>query len=87
MPAMSPEQNIAFQSANAGSQSLEAADVGVLVVSVAIVLILTWSAWVAVSSYQMLRNSGTSVSDAAGKVVRSVFVVTMVIAVMALDWT
>ncbi|MCB1695206.1 MAG: DUF3262 family protein [Halioglobus sp.] len=80
---MSLDQITAFNTANAAA-SFNASDVGVFVVSVGIVLILTWCAWVALSSYRGLRNPGTSVPDAAGKIVRAVFVVMMVIAVMAL---
>ncbi|MFT6957702.1 MAG: integrating conjugative element protein (TIGR03758 family) [Halieaceae bacterium] len=80
---MSAQQITAFNTANASS-SFTAGDVDVFVVSVGIVLILTWCAWVAISSYRSLRNPGTSVPDAAGKIVRAVFVVMMVIAVMAL---
>ena len=83
MPLMSAEQNTAFNNANSGS-GFEAGDVGVLVISIGIVLILTWWTWVAISSYRGLANPGASVPDAAGKVVRAVFVVMMVIAVMAL---
>ena len=49
MPLMSAEQNTAFNTANSGS-GFEAGDVGVLVISVGIVLILTWWTWVAISS-------------------------------------
>ena len=80
---MSSDQITAFNTANS-TASFNANDVGVFVVSVGIVLILTWCAWVALSSYRGLRNPGTSVPDAAGKSVRAVFVVMMVIAVMAL---
>jgi integrating conjugative element protein (TIGR03758 family) len=83
MTMMSSDQITAFNGANSAA-SFNAGEVGVFVVSVGIVLILTWCAWVAVSSYRGLRNSGTSVPDAAGKIVRAVFVVMMVIAVMAL---
>jgi integrating conjugative element protein (TIGR03758 family) len=80
---MSLDQITAFNTANAAA-GFTASEVGVFVVSVGIVLILTWCAWVALSSYRGLRNPGTSVPDAAGKIVRAVFVVMMVIAVMAL---
>ena len=80
---MSLDQITAFNTANSAA-SFTASEVGVFVVSVGIVLILTWCAWVALSSYRGLRNPGTSVPDAAGKIVRAVFVVMMVIAVMAL---
>ena len=83
MPLMTPEQNAAFNAANAGA-SVGAGETGVFVISVGITLMLTWCAWVAISSYRALRNPGASVPDAAGKVVRAVFVVMMVIAVMAL---
>ncbi len=83
MTMMSSDQITAFNTANSAA-SFSADDVGVFVVSVSIVLILTWCAWVALSSYRGLRNPGTSVPDAAGKIVRAVFVVMMVIAVMAL---
>ena len=83
MPLMSADQITAFNSANSAA-SFSAGQVSVLVVSVGITLILTWCAWVAISSYRGLRNPGTSVPDAAGKIVRAVFVVMMVIAVMAL---
>jgi integrating conjugative element protein (TIGR03758 family) len=83
MAMMSLDQITAFNTANA-AVSFTASEVGVFVVSVGIVLILTWCAWVALSSYRGLRNPGTSVPDAAGKIVRAVFVVMMVIAVMAL---
>jgi len=83
MTMMSSNQITAFNAANSSS-SFNAGDVGVFVVSVGIVLMLTWCAWVAISSYRGLRNPGTSVPDAAGKIVRAVFVVMMVIAVMAL---
>jgi len=83
MPLMSADQNTAFNAANSGT-SFEADDVGVLVIAVGIVLILTWWTWVAISSYRSLSNPGTSVPDAAGKIVRAAFIVMMVIAVMAL---
>lgn len=83
MPLMSADQNAAFNASNSGV-SFDAADVGVFVISVGIVLILTWWAWVAISSYRGLSNPGTSVPDAAGKIVRAAFIVMMVIAVMAL---
>jgi len=83
MPLMSADQNTAFYTANSGA-SFSATEVGVFVISVGIGLMLTWCAWVAVSSYRGLSNPGASVPDAAGKVVRAVFIVMMVIAVMAL---
>ena len=83
MSLMSPDQNTAFNTANTGA-TFTAGDVGVFIISVGIVLILTWCAWVAISSYRTLSNPGTSVSDAAGKIVRAVFIVMMVIAIMAL---
>jgi integrating conjugative element protein (TIGR03758 family) len=83
MPLMTTDQNTAFNAANSGV-SFTADEVGVLVISVGIVLMLTWASWVAISSYKGLGNPGASVPDAAGKVVRAVFVVMMVIAVMAL---
>ncbi len=83
MPLMTPEQNAAFDSANTGA-GFTATETGVFFMSVGIVLMLTWCAWVAISSYRGLRNPGASVPDAAGKIVRAVFVVMMVIAVMAL---
>lgn len=83
MARMSTAQNIAFNTANS-SVSFDASDVGVFIASVGIALILTWCAWVAVSSYRCLRKPGTTAADAAGKVVRAVFVMTIVIAVMAL---
>lgn len=82
MALMTPEQDIAFDSANQGLP-FTADAVGVLVVSVGIVLMLTWCSWVAVSSYKGLSNPGASVPDAAGKVVRAVFVVMVAIAIMA----
>lgn len=83
MPLMSVDQNAAFDTANS-SVSFSAGDTGVFVMSVGVVLMLTWCAWVAISSYRALSNPGASVPDAAGKIVRAVFVVMMVIAVMAL---
>jgi integrating conjugative element protein (TIGR03758 family) len=83
MPLMSADQNAAFNTANSGV-SFSAGETGVFVISVGIVLMLTWCAWVAISSYRALSNPGASVPDAAGKIVRAVFVVMMVIAVMAL---
>jgi len=83
MPLMNADQVTAFDTANSAA-SFAAQDVGVFVVSAGIVLMLTWCAWVAISSYKGLSNPGASVPDAAGKVVRAVFVVMMVIAVMAL---
>ena len=83
MALMSAAQNTAFNTANSTS-SFNAATVGVFIISVGIVLMLTWCAWVAVSSYRGLRHPGASAPDAAGKVVRAVFVVMVVIAVMAL---
>jgi len=83
MPLMTADQNAAFNTANSGG-SFSAGEAGVFVISVGIVLMLTWCAWVAISSYKGLSNPGASVPDAAGKVVRAVFVVMMVIAVMAL---
>lgn len=83
MPLMSADQNAAFNAANSGA-SFDADDVGVLVVSVGVVLMLTWCAWVAISSYRGLSSPGASVPDAAGKIVRAVFIVMMVIAVMTL---
>ncbi|MCB1675158.1 MAG: DUF3262 family protein [Halioglobus sp.] len=79
---MSAFQNAAFTTANTGA-GVSAQEVGVLVSSVGIVLMLTWCAWVAISSYRGLRNPGASVPDAAGHVVRAVFVVMMAIAIMA----
>lgn len=83
MPQMNADQNTAFNAANSGA-SFNAGEVGVFIISVGIVLILTWWAWVAISSYKGLSSPGTSVPDAAGKVVRAAFIVMMVIAVMAL---
>ena len=83
MPQMSANQNAAFNAANSGA-SFSAGDVGVFIISVGIVLMLTWWAWVVVSSYRSLSNPGTSVPDVAGKIVRAAFIVMMVIAVMAL---
>lgn len=83
MALMSSDQNAAFDSANSGL-AFTASDVGVLVISVGIVLSMTWCAWVSVSAYKGLSQSGASVPDAAGKVVRAVFIVMTVIAVMAL---
>ena len=83
MPQMSADQNTAFSAANSGA-SFDAGDVGSFVISVGIVLMLTWWAWVAISSYRALKNPGASVPDAAGKIVRAAFIVMMVIAVMAL---
>lgn len=83
MPLMSAEQNTAFTTANSGA-GFTAPEVGILVSSIGIVLMLTWCAWVAISSYRGLRNPGASVPDAAGKVVRAVFVVMLMIAIMAL---
>ena len=83
MPLMTADQNAAFNTANSGA-SFTAQDTGIFIVSVGIVLMLTWCAWVAISSYKALSNPGASVPDAAGKIVRAVFVVMMVIAVMAL---
>ena len=83
MPFMTADQNAAFNAANSGA-SFSAGEVGVFVVSVGIVLMLTWASWVAIGSYRSLSNPGASVPDAAGKIVRAVFVVMMVIAVMAL---
>ena len=83
MPQMSADQNAAFNAANSDA-NFSASDVGVFIISVGIVLILTWWAWVAISSYRSLSNPGTSVPDAAGKIVRAAFIVMMVIAVMAL---
>ena len=83
MPQMSADQNTAFSAANAGTP-FSADAVGVFVISVGIVLMLTWWAWVALSSYRALSNPGASVPDAAGKIVRAAFIVMMVIAVMAL---
>ncbi len=83
MPLMTADQNAAFNAANSGA-SFTAQDTGIFIVSVGIVLMLTWCAWVAISSYKALSNPGASVPDAAGKIVRAVFVVMMVIAVMAL---
>ena len=83
MPLMTADQNAAFSAANSGV-SFSAGETGVFVISVGIVLMLTWAAWVAISSYRSLSNPGASVPDAAGKIVRAVFVVMMVIAVMAL---
>lgn len=82
MARMTTEQNAAFESANSGL-AFAASDVGVVVISIAIVLSLTWCAWVCVGAYKGLSQSGASVPDAAGKVVRAVFVVMTVIAVMA----
>jgi integrating conjugative element protein (TIGR03758 family) len=83
MPLMSADQNAAFNAANSGV-SFDAGEVGVFVISVGIVLILTWWAWVSISSYRSLSNPGASVPDTAGKVVRAGFIVVMVIAIMAL---
>lgn len=83
MPLMTADQNAAFNAANSGV-SFSAGEAGVFVISVGVVLMLTWCAWVAISSYRALSNPGASVPDAAGKIVRAVFVVMMVIAVMAL---
>lgn len=83
MPLMTADQNTAFTAANAGV-GVSAEAVGVVVISVGIVLMLTWCSWVAIGSYRGLRNPGASVPDAAGKIVRAVFVVMVVIAVMAL---
>ena len=83
MPQMSADQNSAFTAANSGA-SFSASDAGVFIIAVGIVLILTWWAWVAISSYRSLSRPGTSVPDAAGKIVRAAFIVMMVIAVMAL---
>jgi integrating conjugative element protein (TIGR03758 family) len=83
MPLMNTNQNTAFNTANSGA-GFSAPDVGVLVSSVGIVLMLTWCAWVAISGYRGLRNPGASVPDAAGKVVRAVFIMMMVIAIMTL---
>lgn len=83
MSRMSTDQNAAFNAANAGT-SFTAGDVGVLVISLGMVLMLTWCAWVAISSYKGLGHHGASVPDAAGKVVRAVFVVMVAMAVMAL---
>ena len=83
MTMMSSAQNSAFNTANSSS-SFSAGDVGVFIVSVGIVLMLTWCAWVAIGSYRGLSNPGASVPDAAGKIVRAVFLVMVVIAVMAL---
>lgn len=83
MSLMTTDQNTAFNAANSGV-SFTAGEVGVFVISVGIVLMLTWVSWVAISSYKGLGSPGASVPDAAGKVVRAVFVVMMVIAVMAL---
>lgn len=85
MNEMTTEQRTAFEAANSG-QAFTAADVGVSVVSVAVVMLIFWLAWVAISAYQSLRNPGTNVSDAAGKLVRAVFVVMVAIAVMNLNW-
>lgn len=83
MPLMDADQNAAFNAANSGA-SFDAGEVGVFIISVGIVLILTWWAWVAISSYKGLSSPGTSVPDAAGKIVRAAFIVMMVIAIMAL---
>jgi len=83
MPLMNADQNAAFNAANSGA-GFDADDVGLLVVSVGVALILTWGAWVAISSYRGLSSPGASVPDAAGKILRAVFIVMMVIAVMTL---
>lgn len=83
MPQMNADQNAAFTAANAGA-GFSAGDVGVFIISVGIVLMLTWWAWVAIGSYRSLSNPGASVPDVAGKIVRAAFIVMMVIAVMAL---
>mgnify|MGYP001570992626 CR=1 FL=1 len=83
MSLMDADQNAAFNAANSGA-SFDAGEVGVFIISVGIVLILTWWAWVAISSYKGLSSPGTSVPDAAGKSVRAAFSVLMGLAVMAL---
>lgn len=83
MPLMSTDQNTAFNTANSGT-GFTAPDVGVLVISVGIVLMLTWCSWIAISSYRGLSNPGASVPDAAGKIVRAVFILMVAIAIMTL---
>ena len=80
MSLMSTRQETAFARANTG-QSFDAADAQYFFVGLALTLILVWVAWVAISAYQQLRNPGATASDAAGKVVRSVFVLTIALAI------
>jgi integrating conjugative element protein (TIGR03758 family) len=85
MSLMSTRQETAFAGANTG-QTFDAADAQYLFIGLILTLLLLWVAWVAVSAYQQLRSPGVTASDAAGKVVRAVFVLTIALAITVL-WT
>lgn len=84
MPLMTPEQNAAFNSANTG-QSFVAVDVGTLFVGAAIAMLMLWVSWVALASYRALGKPGVTAADAAGKVMRALFVLIIAISVMTLS--
>lgn len=84
MSLMSTQQEAAFAGANTG-QTFDAADAQYLFIGVTVTLLLLWLAWVSMSAYQQLRSPGVRASDAAGKVVRAVFVLTIALAITVLS--
>ncbi|MFV0476965.1 MAG: TIGR03758 family integrating conjugative element protein [Parahaliea sp.] len=77
MPLMSTDQQAAFNTANPSAG--DASVVYALLSGCMVVAAMLWFAWVCISAYRSLKDSGGSIPNASTKVVRALFILIVVI--------